>query len=151
MYYTDTVFPSERMKTRFTEDSYRKEPTMQSLVHAMQACNTDDELLNFLRDVATLPELQAWSERLEVARLLAQGLSYRQVAAKTGASTTTVTRVAQTLENGTGGYRKLLNTHRHHSVRKQQAQKAKEAQGRPGSAPSSPLEKYLRRASHQEN
>jgi TrpR-related protein YerC/YecD len=72
--------------------------------------------MNFLRDVGTLSEMQAWSERLEVARLLGKGLSYRQVAAMTGASTTTVTRVAHFLENGEGGYRKILRVHRHHRM-----------------------------------
>lgn len=71
---------------------------------------------NFLRDIATLSELQAFSERMEVARLLSRGLSYRQIAAETGASTTTVTRVANFLENGEGGYRKVLGVHRHHRM-----------------------------------
>lgn len=73
-------------------------------------------MANFLRDVGTLSELQAWSERLEVARLLGKGYSYRQVAKETGASTTTVTRVAHFLENGEGGYRRFLNVHRHHRL-----------------------------------
>ncbi len=75
-------------------------------------------MANFLRDIGTLSELAAWSERLEVARLLGQGLSYRQVSAKTGASTTTVTRVAHFLENGEGGYRDILKVHRHQEMRK---------------------------------
>ena len=104
------------MKRRFTEDSWRKEPWFRSLCSAMKSCKTEEELANFLRDVGTLSELQAWGERLEVARLLAKGLSYRTVAAQTGASTTTVTRVAHFLENGEGGYRKVLNTHRHHRM-----------------------------------
>lgn len=104
------------MKRRFTEDSWRREPWFRSLCSALLACKTHDDMANFLRDVATLSELQAFGERLEVARLLAQGLSYRQVAAKTGASTTTVTRVAHFLENGEGGYRKILKAHRHHRM-----------------------------------
>ncbi len=102
------------MKRRFTEDSYRKEPWMASLVSALKSCKSEEEILNFLRDIGTLSELQSWSERLEVARLLSQGLSYRQVSKVTGASTTTVTRVAHFLENGEGGYRSVLKTHRHH-------------------------------------
>lgn len=105
------------MKRRFTEDSWRKEPWFRSFVAAVRACKTERDIENLLRDVATLSELQALSERLEVARLLAQGLSYRQVAAKTGASTTTVTRVAHFLENGEGGYRHVLKTHRHHRMK----------------------------------
>ena len=82
------------MKRRFTEDSWRKEPWMRYLCQVIASLKTEEDVGNFLRDVATLSELQALSERLEVARLLSKGLSYRQVAAQTGASTTTVTRVA---------------------------------------------------------
>lgn len=106
------------MKRRFTEDSWRREPWFKALTAAFRACRTDEEIADFLRDVATLSELQALSERLEVARLLGRGLSYRQVAAQTGASTTTVTRVAHFLENGEGGYRRVLGVHRHHRMAK---------------------------------
>lgn len=102
------------MKRRFTEDSWRKEPWFRALCASLLTCRTEKEMADMLRDVGTLSELQAWSERLEVARLLGRGLSYRQVAKLTGASTTTVTRVAHFLENGQGGYRKVLNVHRHH-------------------------------------
>lgn len=104
------------MKRRFTEDSWRKEPWFRSLCAALRQCKTDEAMADFLRDIATLSELQAWSERLEVARLLGKGLSYRQIAKETGASTTTVTRVAHFLENGEGGYRAILGIHRHHRL-----------------------------------
>ena len=104
------------MKRRFTEDSWRKEPWFRGLVAALRSLKTEDDTAAFLRDVATLSELQALSERLEVARLIAQGYSYRQVAKLTGASTTTVTRVAHFLENGEGGYRTVLKAHRHHRL-----------------------------------
>jgi TrpR-related protein YerC/YecD len=104
------------MKRRFTEDSWRKEPWFRGLVGALRSLKTEDDTAAFLRDVATLSELQALSERLEVARLIAQGYSYRQVAKLTGASTTTVTRVAHFLENGEGGYRTVLKAHRHHRL-----------------------------------
>jgi TrpR-related protein YerC/YecD len=109
------------MKRRFTEDSWRKEPWFRGLVVAFRSLRSDDDTANFLRDIATLSELQALSERLETARLLAQGYSYRQVAKLTGASTTTVTRVAQFLENGEGGYRTVLKAHRHHRLVKSPA------------------------------
>lgn len=105
------------MKRRFTEDSWRKEPWFKSLCSAFKSCKNEEDIANFLRDIATLSELQALGERLEVAKLLSKGLSYRQVAAQTGASTTTVTRVAHFLENGEGGYRQILHTHRHHRMK----------------------------------
>jgi TrpR-related protein YerC/YecD len=103
-------------KKRFTEDSYRKEPWFRALCTAVLSCKTEEEVADFLRDVATLSELQALSERLEVAKQITQGLSYREVAKQTGASTTTVTRVAKFIENGCGGYRRFLHAHRHHRM-----------------------------------
>lgn len=144
------------MKRRFTEDSWRKEPWFHTLCAALRSCRTDDDMANFLRDVATLSELQALSERLEVARLLGQGLSYRQISTQTGASTTTVTRVAHFLENGEGGYRRFLNVHRHHRIKKKQPAPAAEAPPQPQEEqpsateptppkPMSALQKYLDR------
>lgn len=96
------------VKRSFTEGGWRKESSLKFLVQVLASLRTDEEIANFLRDVATLSELQALSERLEVARFLSQGMSYRQVALKTGASTATVSRVARFLEDGEGGYRKVL-------------------------------------------
>ena len=132
-------------KRRFIEDSWRKEPWFRSLTSALKSCKTEEEIANFLRDIGTLSELQAWGERLEVAKLLAQGLSYRAISRQTGASTTTVTRVANFLENGEGGYRAILNAHRHHrmvsSMPKDSSSHAETAQH--GEKSASVLQKYL--------
>jgi TrpR-related protein YerC/YecD len=48
------------------------------------------------------------AHRWEVAKLLDEGLPYLEVAKRAHASTTTVTRVAQWLHNGEGGYRLAL-------------------------------------------
>lgn len=91
-----------------TESTFRNDPRFRSLCRALTACRTPDEAAALLRDLGTLSELSAWSERLEVAKQLFAGKTYREVAANTGASTTTVTRVGQTLKNGTGGYGAFL-------------------------------------------
>lgn len=128
-------------RKRFTEDSYKKEPWFRSLCQALLGCKNEEEMGNFLRDVGTLSELQAWGERLEVARQLSKGLSYREVARITGASTTTVTRVAKFIENGPGGYRKILHVHRHH--RMVHAPAAQEGNTNEHKAAASVLQKYL--------
>jgi len=137
------------MKRRFTEDSWKKEPWFRALSKAFLSCKSEEEMDALLRDVATLSEMQAFSERLEVAKLLSQGLSYRQIAKQTGASTTTVTRVAHFLENGEGGYRKVLKTHRHHRIQTDMAP-AKEIEMKEGETstvkPVTTLQKYLGRA-----
>lgn len=95
-------------KRSFTEGNWRKDPWFKELCRALSACNTVDHVAAFLRDVGTLTELQAWSERFEVARLIAEGRTYREITEITGASTTTVTRVARFLQGGEGGYQRAL-------------------------------------------
>ena len=148
-YHIDT-FPlmhySSVMKRRFVEDSWRKEPWFKQFCAAILGCKNELELGNFLRDVATLSELQDFSERLEVARLLAKGLSYREVARLTGASTTTVTRVAKSIENGEGGYRKFFNVHRHHRMVTKAAEAVEEKREKdPSVKPPPVLQKYLQK------
>lgn len=133
------------MKKRFTEDSYRREPWFKALCSALRSAQTDEEMADFLRDIATLGELQDWSERLEVAKLLATGMSYRDVAAKTGASTTTVTRVARFIENGSGGYRRVLHVNRHHRLVSAQ-ESASNKESTSTSVSSALLQKFLDRA-----
>ena len=99
-------------KKRLNEKSWRKDPAFRRLVRAFLDCQTETQMENFLRDVATLAELQALSERLDVARQLSKGSSYRAAGDAIGASTTTVTRVAAFLENG-HGYRHVLGLHHH--------------------------------------
>lgn len=93
-------------KTKLTEQSWQNDPWVESLASALCMQRTKADMKNFLRDLATLPELQAFAERLECAKHLTKGKSYRQVAEVTGASTTTVTRVAKFLADGAGGYAK---------------------------------------------
>lgn len=70
------------------------------LIDALLSLKTPAEVRAFLDDLCTPSELRAFSERLRVARLLDQGgLSYRDIGLKTGASTTTITRVARFLKD----------------------------------------------------
>ncbi len=93
---------------KFTEKTWRTTPAFKALCQALADCRTPAEVADFLRDIGTLAELRAWSERLEVARLIAAEKTYREISELTGASTTTVTRVARFLRDGAGGYRGLL-------------------------------------------
>ena len=67
---------------------------MRELSEAILALETREEVERFLRDLCTLGELEAMAHRWAVARLVDQGLPYLEIAQKTHASTTTVTRVA---------------------------------------------------------
>ena len=79
------------------------------LLEAILSLRTTDEASNFFRDLCTLAELESMAHRWQVAGLVDQGLPYRDVAKKTGASTATVTRVGHWLRHGEGGYRLALD------------------------------------------
>jgi TrpR-related protein YerC/YecD len=87
------------------------------LFEAILSLRTVDEAERFFRDLCTLAELEALTHRWQAARLLDEGLPYHEVAARTGASTTTVTRVAHWLRHGEGGYRLMLDRRRRRSAR----------------------------------
>ena len=84
-------------------------PEMVDLFDAIKTLRTRAEVEHFLRDLCTLSELEAMAHRWQVARLLEEGLPYLEIAQRTGASTTTVTRVAHWLRHGEGGYRLALD------------------------------------------
>ncbi|MGB8180183.1 MAG: YerC/YecD family TrpR-related protein [Acidimicrobiales bacterium] len=78
------------------------------LVDAVARLRDPEVVAAFLRDLCTATELDAMGQRLQVARLVDEGLSYQEISRRTGASTATVTRVAQWLHHGQGGYRAVL-------------------------------------------
>jgi TrpR-related protein YerC/YecD len=82
---------------------------MNDLFQAILVLETRDEVERFFRDLCTLAELEAMAQRWSVARLVNRAIPYLEIAAKTGASTTTVTRVAHWLRHGEGGYRIALD------------------------------------------
>jgi TrpR-related protein YerC/YecD len=84
-------------------------PEMTELFEAISKLESPTEVETYFRDLCTLAELEAMAHRWEVARLLEQGLPYLEIAQRTGASTTTVTRVAHWLRHGEGGYRLALD------------------------------------------
>jgi len=82
---------------------------MQALFETIRGLESTTEVQAFLRDLCTVSELEAMAHRWQVARLVDTGLPYLEVAARAGASTTTVTRVAHSLRYGQDGYRRALD------------------------------------------
>ena len=67
-----------------------------------------EECYRFFEDLCTVTELQALSQRMEVAALLRRGETYSAIAEKTGASTATISRVNRCLSYGADGYQTVL-------------------------------------------
>lgn len=69
---------------------------------------TTEECYAFFEDICTIHEIQSLAQRFEVARMLQKGITYSEIAAKTGASTATISRVNRALNYGEGGYKTVL-------------------------------------------
>jgi TrpR-related protein YerC/YecD len=82
---------------------------IRELLRTILALRSLDESERFFRDLCTLAELEAMAHRWQVAKLVDEGLPYHEVSRRTGASTTTVTRVAHWLRHGEDGYRLALD------------------------------------------
>ncbi len=78
------------------------------LFEAILSLETLTECRAFMRDLCTLSEIQAMTERFQVVKMVNKNIPYREISEKTGASTTTVTRVAHWLHHGSGGYGRVL-------------------------------------------
>lgn len=87
-------------------------PEIADLVEMLARLRSGEEMQHVLRDLCTLGELETMAHRWQVAQLVDQGVPYQRIAAETGASTATVTRVAYWLRHGEGGYRLALRRRR---------------------------------------
>ena len=69
---------------------------------------TVEECYRFFTDICTIKELQAMTQRLQVAKQLYEGRNYNEVYRDTGVSSATICRVNKCLNYGDGGYRMVL-------------------------------------------
>jgi TrpR-related protein YerC/YecD len=89
----------------------KKEPTkkeLNELYNAVLKLKTPEECTKFFRDLCTLSELTAMTERFQVVKMIYAEIPYRNINKKTGSSTATITRVAHWLHHGMGGYKLVL-------------------------------------------
>ena len=85
-----------------------RSPAVDDLLDTIVALPDREAAERFFRDLCTLRELHDLAQRWQVVQLLDQGRPYAEISRETGASTATITRIAQWLHHGTGGYREAL-------------------------------------------
>jgi TrpR-related protein YerC/YecD len=84
------------------------EEKLVTLFKAIAYLDSPQQAAAFLTDLCTPQELTALADRWLVVVKLTEGRSYREISLLTGASTTTITRIARCLHLGTGGYQHML-------------------------------------------
>ncbi len=78
---------------------------LDELFEAVLCLETVEECRAFFKDLCTVPELKALSQRYQVAKLLTENHVYSDIVAQTGASTATISRVNRSISyDGSGGY-----------------------------------------------
>ena len=90
--------PDERLRDHLTD----------SLFEAILLLENKEECYSFFQDIATVAEIKALAQRLEVARMLLEDVTYSRIEEKTGASSATISRVKRCLYYGADGYKTIL-------------------------------------------
>ncbi len=85
-----------------------KSEAVDNLFKAILLLESIDECYRFFEDICTIGEIQAMAQRLEVARMLKEGMTYNEIVKKTGASTATISRIKRYLNYGADGYNLIL-------------------------------------------
>lgn len=80
-----------------------------TLFRAILKLKSVDECYSFFEDLCTISELKSMSQRMEVAIMLRDKMVYTDIAAKTGASTATISRVNKCINYGQGGYNLVID------------------------------------------
>ena len=89
------------------EPKIRNEQT-DLLMKAVLQLQSEEDAYRFFEDICTIAEVKSMAQRIEVARLLRQGVTYQEIARETGASSATISRVNRSYLYGAGGYKKAL-------------------------------------------
>ena len=89
--------------------SENSERLKENLAKAFLSLENINECYALFDDLLTVKEIEDLSSRLEVAKLLKSGENYIDIAAATGASTATISRVSKCLTGPRGGYRMVLS------------------------------------------
>ncbi len=83
--------------------------SMDELYRAFLLLETVEECRAFLLDLCTRSEMNSMAQRLLVARLLQENLTYTEITELTGVSAATISRVSRALDYGEDGYRLILD------------------------------------------
>ena len=81
---------------------------IEELCEVLTLLRDPEEARDFLSDLLTPEEIERFTVRWQNMRLLVEGLSRKEIQAKTGASLTTISRSKRVVTRGTGVIRTLV-------------------------------------------
>ena len=78
------------------------------LYRVLAAVTDAGQMERLLDDLCTFTEVEQMAQRIECAKLLAEGYTYNRIISMTEISSATLSRVSRCLQHGSGGYSELL-------------------------------------------
>lgn len=81
-----------------------KDESADRLFEAILKLETVEECYAFFEDIGTISEIKAFAQRFDVARMLTERRTYKEIHEKSGASEATISRVSRALYYGADGY-----------------------------------------------
>jgi len=79
------------------------------LFEAILSLETLEECYRFFDDLCTINELEAFGQRLKVAKLLHEKFTYQEIEKRTGISAATTSKISKSYVYGPGGYKMVID------------------------------------------
>ena len=90
-------------------DSKFKRDDIDELFEGILSLKTVDECYRFFEDIWTINEINSIAQRLQVAKMLDNKCTYKEIEQETKASTATISRINKCLVYGADGYKIVLD------------------------------------------
>ena len=90
-------------------ESKFKSTEIDELFEAFISLDNNEECYRFFEDLVTVKELQAMSQRWQVAKCLDSKMTYVDIENKTGASAATISRINRCMAYGSEGYKRMID------------------------------------------
>ena len=85
-----------------------KDDSTDQLFKAILLLEDIEECYAFFEDIFTVNEIKSLAQRLAVAKMLQEKVTYTEITEQTGASAATISRINRALSYGTDGYNNML-------------------------------------------
>ena len=89
-------------------DSKWKSKEIDDFFEAILLLKDEEDCYRFFEDICTVKELCSIAQRLQIAKLLSEKRTYKEIEEITKASTATISRINRCLLYGADGYRSIL-------------------------------------------
>ncbi len=81
---------------------------MDKLFEAILKLENVEECYRFFDDLCTINELEAFGQRLTVAKMLHQKSTYQEIEKETGISAATISKISKSYSYGPKGYKMII-------------------------------------------